>query len=72
MKKRKLNELYRNEDTAVIGGVCSGLAEYFDCDHPILVRILFIILFISPSIPSILIYIILWVILKEKNYYEKN
>ena len=64
----KNKELYRNEDNAVLGGVCSGLADYFDFNHPILFRLLFIILFISPSIPSILIYIILWVILKEKNY----
>ena len=68
----KNKELYRNEDNAVLGGVCSGLSDYFDFNHPILFRLLFIILFISPSIPSILIYIILWVILKEKNYYEKN
>jgi len=67
-----MKDLYRKEDNAMIGGVCSGLADYWDFNHVILVRLFFIMLFISPSIPSILIYVILWVILKEKNDYERN
>ena len=59
-----MKELYRNENNAVIGGVCSGLADYFEFNYPVLFRLAFIMLFISPSIPSILIYIILWIVLK--------
>jgi len=59
-------QLYRNEKNAILGGVCSGIADYFDFNHVILVRLLFIMLFISPSIPSVLIYLILWIIIKEK------
>ena len=62
----KDKQLYRNEENAVLGGVCSGIADYFEFNHVILVRLLFIMLFVSPSIPSILIYLILWITIKEK------
>jgi phage shock protein PspC (stress-responsive transcriptional regulator) len=62
----KDKQLYRNENNSILGGVCSGIADYFEFKHVILVRLLFIMLFISPSIPSILIYLILWITIKEK------
>ena len=62
----KEKQLYRNGDNCILGGVCSGIADYFDFDHIILVRLAFVMLFVSPTIPSILIYIILWIIIKEK------
>lgn len=34
-------KLYRNRQKGVVGGVCAGVADYFDVD-PIIVRILFI------------------------------
>lgn len=42
--RRKYRRLYRNEDDKMIGGVCSGIAAYFDLD-PMIVRILFAISF---------------------------
>lgn len=50
--------LYRNENDKVIGGVCSGLANYFAIDV-VLVRIIFIVLLIFGF--GFLAYIILWV-----------
>lgn len=67
--------LYRNPDGAKLGGVCSGLATYFNTD-PILVRltfcaplVMFIVFILSPHIASfmgimtaisVLFYFILW------------
>ena len=50
--------LYRNENDKVIGGVCSGLANYFGIDV-VLVRIIFLVLLIFGF--GFLAYIILWV-----------
>ena len=47
--------LYRDENNKVLGGVCSGLANYFGID-PVVVRIIFVIVF-----PFIVPYLILWV-----------
>lgn len=58
-------KLYRSED-AMLGGVCAGIAEYFDLD-PTLVRIAYIILSIATVLlPSILGYLILWVVIPPK------
>ncbi|NLA16270.1 MAG: PspC domain-containing protein [Bacteroidales bacterium] len=51
--------LYRNPDDSVIGGVCSGLAAYFNCD-PVLVRVLAVASFFMGS-AGFWIYIILWI-----------
>jgi|TARA_R100000664_G_C2759046_1_gene148398 phage shock protein PspC (stress-responsive transcriptional regulator) len=60
-----MKKLFRKKDNAVLGGVCNGLSDYLDVDVTV-IRILFLISFFVPSIPSILIYIILWIIIKEK------
>ena len=51
--------LFRNENEKVIGGVCSGLANYFGVDV-VVVRIIFVILFFSFGF-GLLPYLILWV-----------
>ena len=51
--------LFRNENEKVIGGVCSGLANYFGIDV-VVVRIIFAILFFSFGF-GLLPYLILWV-----------
>ncbi len=51
--------LFRNENEKVIGGVCSGLANYFGIDV-VVVRIIFVILFFSFGF-GLLPYLILWV-----------
>lgn len=41
-KFRGERKLYRNRQRGVVGGVCAGIADYFEID-PVLVRILFIV-----------------------------
>ncbi len=62
-----MKRVHRNLQDKVIAGVCSGLAEYFDID-PVLMRILFIFLFLAGG-AGIVLYIICWFIIpsdKEK------
>ena len=60
------DKLYRSNKDFCFFFICGGIAEYFEFEHPILIRIMFLMLFISPAIPSILIYFIMWIIIKEK------
>ena len=60
--------LERDLSNKVLGGVCSGLSNYFGVD-PIFWRILFIILCFIPAIPGILTYIILWIVMPESKRY---
>jgi len=50
--------LYRNVNDKVLGGVCSGLANYFNIDV-VVVRIIFVILFFSGV--GFLTYLIMWI-----------
>ncbi len=56
--KRK-RRLYRDHEHRVIGGVCGGLAAYFNMD-PVMMRIIFVILFFITSGTALLAYLILW------------
>jgi phage shock protein PspC (stress-responsive transcriptional regulator) len=58
----KGRKLYRNKSDKMIGGVCSGLANYFKID-PILVRLAFVLCFSF----SWIAYIVLWIVLKPKD-----
>ena len=58
MENRRLS---RNSMNKVIGGVCSGLAEFFGLDVA-LVRIAFVIAFLFASF-GFWLYIILWIVL---------
>ncbi|MEI8060099.1 MAG: PspC domain-containing protein, partial [Ferruginibacter sp.] len=51
--------LYRDENNKVLGGVCAGLANYFNVDI-IVVRIIFVILFFSFGF-GLLPYLIMWI-----------
>ena len=53
--------LFRDENDKVIGGVCSGLANYFGIDV-VVVRIIFVILAISFGF-GLVTYLVLWVAL---------
>jgi phage shock protein PspC (stress-responsive transcriptional regulator) len=55
---RRDRTLYRDTADKKIGGVCSGLAEYFDLD-PLLVRVAFVAgIFVSGV--SLIVYPLLW------------
>ena len=52
-----------------IAGVCGGLGEYFGFD-PTLVRVAYVLLSIlSAAFPGILVYIVLWILIPEREYY---
>jgi phage shock protein C len=58
--------LQRDPANKVIGGVCSGLANYFGTE-PLLFRAIFLlIIFIGGG--GVLVYIILWAVLPEGKY----
>jgi phage shock protein PspC (stress-responsive transcriptional regulator) len=54
--------LYRNADDKILGGVCSGLANYLGID-PIVMRIIFVLLFGA----LFWVYILLWIIVPSKS-----
>ena len=56
-------KLYRSRDNRMVGGVCAGLAKYFELD-PTLVRLGMVVLMVLGG--GILIYIIAWLIVPEE------
>jgi phage shock protein PspC (stress-responsive transcriptional regulator) len=63
---KRRNRLYRDSSDKLIGGVCSGLASYLNVD-PAIIRLLFAIITFGGFGSGILIYILLWIILPEKD-----
>src|SRR3954465_12935519 len=59
-------KLYRDEHHKVLGGVCAGLAEYFDVDVSI-IRVLFALSLVLKGV-GFVPYIILWIVLPRKSY----
>src|ERR1700754_4257114 len=59
-------KLYRDERRKVIGGVCAGLADYFDIDIAI-IRALFLLTFIFMG-TGFMVYLVLWIVLPKKDY----
>ncbi|RYY20859.1 MAG: PspC domain-containing protein [Chitinophagaceae bacterium] len=59
---RTRGKFVRNEDDKIIGGVCSGLANYFGID-PVIMRILFVVLIA----PLFWVYILLWIIVPSES-----
>ena len=57
MSRRERN-LYRDTDDQKLGGVCSGLARYFDLD-PLLVRVAFVAALVFSGV-SLVAYVLLW------------
>ncbi|MFT3682480.1 MAG: PspC domain-containing protein [Ferruginibacter sp.] len=51
--------LYRDENNKVLGGVCAGIANYFNTD-PVIIRVIFAVIGLAFG-TGILAYIILWV-----------
>lgn len=59
-----IKRLYRSRENRMIGGVCSGLGEYFTID-PTLVRLLFI-LFALTGGSGLLAYLIMLLVIPEE------
>ena len=63
---RTAKRLYRDANDKFIGGVCSGIAAYLNVD-PAIVRILFAIITFGGFGLGFVAYILLWIILPEKD-----
>ncbi|MFH0808225.1 MAG: PspC domain-containing protein [archaeon] len=64
-KEKIMKRLYRaSEKDSMVGGVCAGIAEYFEID-PTLVRLLWV-LFIFGAGTGILAYLILWIVVPRR------
>jgi phage shock protein C len=72
MKERTMEKrLYRSRKNRMIGGVCGGLAEYFNID-PTLVRVLAVIAFFLFNIMTVIAYIILLIIIPLESPADKT
>ncbi len=57
-------QLYRDKQRASIGGVCAGLADYFNLDVTLIRAVFLVALFGFGT--GFLLYIILWIVMPEK------
>jgi phage shock protein PspC (stress-responsive transcriptional regulator) len=64
--KKTRGRLYRDSNDKIIGGVCSGIANYLNVD-PSIVRILFAIITFGGFGLGMLLYIILWIVLPPRD-----
>ncbi len=62
---KPIKRLYRSRDDKVLGGVCAGIANYFEVD-PVLVRLLWVIFTLVSMGLGIIAYIIAWIIVPEE------
>jgi phage shock protein PspC (stress-responsive transcriptional regulator) len=65
-KERFRGRLYRDTSDKILGGVCSGIANYLNVD-PAIIRLLFAIITFGGFGFGILLYILAWIILPAKN-----
>lgn len=63
MRNKKLT---RSKSDRMIAGVCGGLANYLEWD-PSMVRILYVLATLFTAFSGIIVYIILGIIVPEKN-----
>ncbi|MFH1291236.1 MAG: PspC domain-containing protein [archaeon] len=66
MVQKKMKRLYRaSEKDSMIGGVCAGIAEYFNID-PTLVRLFWVLMTIFSFGTGVFGYLIMWIITPRK------
>ncbi|HHW56947.1 MAG TPA: PspC domain-containing protein [Clostridia bacterium] len=58
--------LYRSREQRILGGVCGGIAEYFDVDVTLIRLICLITVLFGGS--GLLFYLIAWIIIPENPY----
>ena len=59
-----MKRVFRDSLNGILGGVCSGLGEYFEID-PVIFRLLFIAMFFLFG-GGIFIYLIAWIIIPDR------
>ena len=57
-----MKRLYRNSKDKKLGGVCSGLGDYFNID-PVIIRLAFLLLIFAGVGVA---YLVAWIIVPEK------
>jgi len=60
----QVKRIYRSATNRVLGGVCGGLGNYLNVD-PVLIRVLWVILFFAGGM-GLLAYILAWIIIPEE------
>ena len=60
---KQVKRLYRSKKDKMIGGVCAGLADYFEVD-PSIVRLIWAFLILGGV--GLVAYIVCWIIIPEK------
>jgi phage shock protein PspC (stress-responsive transcriptional regulator) len=60
----RTKKLYRDKETGVVAGVCSGLGHYFGVD-PVWIRIALVLLVFAGFGTGILVYVVLWIVAPE-------
>lgn len=58
-------KFFRSESDKMVGGVCGGLAQYFDMDSTV-VRLVFALIVIYGG-TGLLLYIILWIVVPSES-----
>ncbi len=62
-RREMAKQLFRSENNKMIGGVCAGLAEYFDIDSS-LARLIFVALTLVTAVfPMLIFYIVAWIVI---------
>lgn len=59
-------KLRRDKGKGMIGGVCAGIAEYFDLDIS-LVRVAYVLLSVFTAFAGVLVYLLLWLLIPAKD-----
>lgn len=59
----KIN-IHRSATDRVFGGVLGGIAEHFDWNANV-TRVLYVILTVTPMFPGLIVYLILWLLMKD-------
>jgi len=57
-ERRKNRRMYRDTDHRVLGGVCSGMANYFNID-PVIVRLIFVFAFFVIGPGNVFVYLVM-------------
>ncbi len=59
-------KLRRSLDNKMIGGVCAGIAEFFDLDETLVRLAAVFLMLITGIFPGIIFYVVAWVIMPPK------
>jgi phage shock protein C len=59
--------LMRSRDQRVIAGVCGGIAEWLGWSATTVRVVFFLVSALSAAFPGIIIYLILWIVMPERD-----